>query len=319
MTSDPLSSGCVALTGATGFVGGHVLRQLAAAGWTVRALTRRADGLRQVQGAVLPIVGALDSADALAELVDGADAVVHCAGLVAARRTVDFQAVNTDGTANLVRAAVATGHRPRFVLISSLAAREPTLSPYAGSKRAAEEVLRQEGADLPWQVLRPPVVYGPGDRATLDLFRQFAKGFALLPRSTGRFSMVYVEDLADAVVALLQAEGLPSQIMELDDGRTGGYSWGDLLTVVEAQLGRRVRYLSIPRPIQRVVAAASSLAAGLTGGVPFLSQGKVNEIAHPDWVCRDQILGQSTTWRPKVGFDEGFPRTLAWYKAEGWL
>lgn len=319
MTTCATSPGCVALTGATGFVGGHILRQLVAAGWKVRALTRRRDGLEGAGAAVTPVVGSLDSPAALAELVDGADAVVHCAGLVAARWPQDFQAVNTEGTANLVRAAAAGSRKRQFILISSLAAREPGLSAYAQSKRSAEDVLRGEGKGLAWQVLRPPVVYGPGDRATLSLFRQFSKGFAVLPQSSGRFSMIYVEDLATAVVALLQATDLPPQVMELDDGKPAGYGWSDLLGIVEARLGHRVRIVAVPRPIQRLFAAVSSLTAVLTGGVPFLSQGKVNEIAHPDWVCRNHLLGGLIPWRARIDFDEGFPKTLAWYKAEDWL
>ena len=319
MNTATTTLGSIALTGATGFVGGHILRQLAGAGWTVRALTRRKDGLAGVGASVVPVVGTLDSPAALAELVEGADAVVHCAGLVAARRRRDFHTVNTQGTESLVRAAAGGNREPRFILISSLAAREPALSAYAASKRAAEEVLGRRGEGLAWQVLRPPAVYGPGDRATFDLFRQFSKGLAVLPRSGGRFSMIYVEDLAAAVVALLSAGKLRPQVLELDDGRPGGYGWNDLLGIAESQLGHKIRTIAVPQPVQRLVAAASGLAALVTGGVPFLSQGKVSEIAHPDWVCHGPLLGEVVSWRPTTRFDEGFPRTLAWYKAAGWL
>ena len=319
MTSGSPVGGCVALTGATGFVGGHILRKLLAGGWRVKALTRHAAPLDDGLGSVTAVRGSLESATALAELVEDADTVVHCAGLLAARRNREFHQVNTIGTENLVRAAVASAKTTRFVLVSSLAAREPALSPYAASKREAEEVLRRLGSGLAWQILRPPVVYGPGDRATLDLFRQFSRGLVLLPASKGRFSMIYGEDLAEAVLTVLAAEGLSPQVMELDDGRAGGYGWEDLVAAVEGQLGRRVRQIAVPLPLQRAVAALSGLSAGIAGGAPFLSQGKVSEIAHPDWVCHNNRLNDLLPWRPSVQFDEGFPRTLAWYKAAGWL
>lgn len=311
------SPGCVALTGATGFVGGHILRRLAADGWQLRALTRRPGGLSEVSTATT-VAGDLGSDAALAELVAGADAVVHCAGLVAARNAAEFNRVNAAGTARLLRAAGAAGVR-RFVLISSLAAREPQLSPYAASKRQGEEALRAQGGGLAWQVLRPPVVYGPGDRATLPLFRQFARGLVLRPAGAGRFSMLYVEDLAAAVATLL-AEAPPSgQVMELHDTMAAGYGWDDILAAAERQFGRRIRALPVPRPVQRAAAAFASLGTAVTGRPAILSQGKVNEIAHPDWVCRHALLSDCISWAPAVGLDEGFSRTAAWYKAAGWL
>lgn len=311
--------GCVALTGATGFVGGHILRRLIDAGWRVKALTRRNGGLVDFGPAVTPVVGSLESQAALADLVAGVDAVVHCAGVVVARRRGDFDAVNRAGTARLVGVAAAFPRPPKFVLISSLASREPQVSPYAASKRLGEDCLRREGRALDWQVLRPPVVYGPGDRATLGLFRQLSRGFALRPRGGGLFSMIYVEDLAAGVVALLQGGALPPRIMEMDDGRAGGYGWDEVFAAAERHLGRRVRSITVPRSLQRLAAAVSVGANAVTGGTPTLSQGKVNEIAHPDWVCRNQLLGDFVPWQPLVGFEEGFSRTLAWYRAAGWI
>ncbi|GAB4358238.1 MAG: NAD-dependent epimerase/dehydratase family protein [Kiloniellaceae bacterium] len=309
--------GCVALTGATGFVGGHILHRLAAAGWRVRALTRRPGGLAEASS-VTAVPGDLESEAALAELVAGADAVVHCAGLVAARSAAEFHRVNAAGTARLLRAAAAAGVR-RFVLISSLAAREPQLSPYAASKREAEAALRAAGGGLSWQVLRPPVVYGPADRATLPLFRQFARGLVLRPAGGGRFSMLYVEDLAAAVAALLAAAPPSGLVTELHDAMAAGYGWDDILAVAERQFGRRIRALPVPQPVQRAAAALATLGASVTGRPAILSQGKVNEIAHPDWVCRHALLDDCISWAPAVGLDEGFSRTAAWYKAAGWL
>ncbi|HIP77694.1 MAG TPA: NAD-dependent epimerase/dehydratase family protein, partial [Kiloniellaceae bacterium] len=266
----------------------------------------------------------LESRNALAELVEGADVVVHCAGLVAARRPSAFDQVNRGGTARLVEVAAAAPVPPRFLLISSLAAREPQVSPYAASKHLGEEALRKEGSGLLWQILRPPVVYGPGDRATLGLFRQISKGFVVIPQTRGRFSMVYVEDLAAAVVALLGAPGEsapvpPAAVLEIDDGKVNGYSWPEIIAAAEGHLGSKVRSLAVPQALQRLAAAVSVGAALVTGRAPVLSQGKVNEIAHPDWVCRTNRLNAFPFWQPSVGFEEGLSKTLAWYKAAGWL
>ena len=165
----------VAVTGGTGFIGREVIRRLLENGWLVRALTRRCDpGLEQM--GVTTISGALEDEASLARLVEGATAVVHCAGAVTAPNAATFHLVNAVGAAR-VMAAAATLTRPRFLLLSSLAAREPALSAYASSKRLGEDqVRRAAGERIELCILRPPAVYGPGDRATLPVFRQLRRG-----------------------------------------------------------------------------------------------------------------------------------------------
>ena len=201
----------VAVTGASGFVGRAVVRRLVETGWPVRVLVRRcAPDLERA--CVVAVQGSLEDEAALQRLVAGAGAVVHCAGLVAAPSAAAFSQVNVVGSARLFAAAAGAATRPRILLLSSLAAREPRLSAYAHSKRAAEETL--------WQVadqgieacaLRPPAVYGPGDQATLPIFRQLRDGLLFVPAVTGaRFSLLYVHDLADAVAHLLATATWPA-------------------------------------------------------------------------------------------------------------
>ena len=186
-----------AVTGATGFVGPHLIAALARHGWKLRLLIRRWTPLPSLAGVDAEIVwGDLSDEAALRRLVDGADAVVHAAGLIKARRPEDFQAVNRDGTARLSALAPTMP----FLLLSSLAAREPQLSPYAASKRAAEEVVARRTG--PWLAVRAPAVYGPGDRETLAYFKMAARGFAPQPdRPDARLSLIHVEDLAEALAA----------------------------------------------------------------------------------------------------------------------
>ena len=161
----------VAVTGATGFVGPHLVAALARRGWKIRLLVRRWSPLPSLDGVEADMVlGDVSDEAALRRLVDGADTVIHAAGLIKARRPSDFMTVNRDGTALLS----ALAPEAIFVLLSSLAAREPQLSPYAASKRAAEEVVASRSG--PWLTVRAPAVYGPGDRETLAYFRAVARG-----------------------------------------------------------------------------------------------------------------------------------------------
>src|SRR5688500_13403679 len=153
----------LAVTGGTGFVGGHLMRAARAEGYELRALTR---GWRPPEDGIDWIDGALDRTDCLAKLCEGADAVVHVAGLINASSRAAFEAVNVAGTAHMIDAARGAGVR-RFLHVSSLAAREPGLSEYGRSKARSERIVAASGLD--WTIIRPPAVYGPGDRETFEL------------------------------------------------------------------------------------------------------------------------------------------------------
>ena len=316
----------VALTGASGFIGGHVAAALAAAGWRVRALVRR-PGAGLPDG-VVAVPGALEDSASLDTLVAGAQAIVHCAGLVVATDTAAFDAVNRGGTARLVAAAARQAPpSPRFVLMSSLAAREPELSAYAASKRAAERELARHGAghsaghgaELVWTVLRPPAVYGPGDRATLGFFRQFQRGVAVLPGAGGRLSLIHAHDLTAAVVALLDSPGHDGATLEVHDGQAAGYGWRDVAAAAGRALGRRVICVPLPRLALAPFVAVNAVARRAFGRAPQLTPDKLRELYHPDWVCRENPLAGTTGWTPALTIDRGFADTLAWYRAQGWL
>lgn len=312
-------AGTVALTGANGFVGRAVTAHLLAGGWRVRALLRRPAPDLAALGAV-PVPGALEERESLDRLVEGADVLIHCAGLVRARSRAEFLSVNAEGTARAAEAAAARRQPPRFLLISSLAAREPSLSPYAASKRGAEAALAARGGSLEHCVLRPPAVYGPGDRATLPLFRQLARGFLFVPRvPEARLSLLHVADLAAAVERLLADDAWTGRILEVDDGREGGYGWSDLVEAAGRHLGRPVRRVAVPRGLLWAPAQASQWLGAALGRATYYSPGKLSEVFHPDWVARTSADGPLGDWRARFTFETGFPATLEWYRAERWL
>jgi nucleoside-diphosphate-sugar epimerase len=308
----------LALTGASGFIGGHLAEAAVAAGWRVRALVRRQP--IQPEMAALPVEfvpGALDDPSSLGNLVRGATAVAHVAGLVKARSRGEFFRVNEGGVANLIDAACAEGAAPRFLLISSLAAREPGLSDYAASKRAGEAILAERGHALPWTVLRPPVVYGPRDRQTLVFFRAVARGIGpLLAPEAARVSCLHVSDLSNAVVALLDAGAETyGRTYEIDDEQLGGYSWRGMIDVAAAHLGTRPRLVRVPAPVLGAAARIGQLVGSATGSAPFLSPGKVREMHHLDWVCRDTKFPEHVSWRARMALNAGFADAIAWYRS----
>lgn len=313
----------IALTGATGFIGSTLCRRLVERGWEVRALCRRwpppeRPSLPQ-SGAVRWVQGDLEDSAALARLVEGAAAVVHAAGAVRGARAADFLQTNAEGTARLADAARNARSAPRFLLLSSLAAREPRLSHYAASKRAGEEALAARGGSLCWIGLRPPAVYGPGDRETLPLLRCLQRGIAPSAVSeTNRFSLLHVEDLADAVCRLLELGAWAPGLYEIHDGRPGGYTWSEVCRTVAGILGRPVRRLPIPRGLLRTAAGINLALALVTGRPPMLTPGKVRELGHGEWVCDDAPLRSLTGWAPRLSLEEGMRRTLSCIRDGRW-
>lgn len=204
----------IAITGGTGFVGSHLIDAAIAAGHDVAALTRRE---QQDREGVTWVSGDLHDRAALERLVDDADAVIHVAGVIRAHCADTFEKGNVEGTLAMLAAATAGGLR-RFVHVSSLAAREPNLSLYGASKAQAEGLVHGSGLD--WSIVRPPAVYGPGDKETLELFRMAKLGVMLMPPK-GRVSVIHVHDLCRLLLRLAAPEAASTILIEPDDAKPG--------------------------------------------------------------------------------------------------
>lgn len=304
----------IALTGATGFIGGTILSHLTRAGWRVRALHRPRRGrIPPSLPGVEWLSGSLEDEASLNALVAGTHAVIHCAGAVRGASLADFDRINGEAAGRVARVAARQAQAPRFLLISSLAARMPSLSDYARSKWHGECAIKEAAGNMGWTVLRPPAVFGPGDRELLPLFRSIASGFAPLPGSaSGRFSLIYVDDLAMAVVRWLQADTGFGQTFELDDGRAGGYDWDTVLAIAARVLrgGRPVRRIHIPMSLLNLASHANLAAARLLGYAPMLTPGKIREISHQDWLCDSRAFRRVTGWQPAVDLDQGLAATF---------
>ena len=298
----------IAVTGGTGFVGSHLLRLAAAQGWSIKALARRPQPLHP---RVWWIQGALDQPDSLARLVEGTDAVIHVAGVVNAADRAGFAAGNVAGTAAAMAAATAAGVS-RFVHVSSLAAREPALSDYGWSKAESEALFA--GSALDWTIVRPPAVYGPGDKEMLELFRMAKRGLVVLPPA-GRLSLIAAEDLGRLLLALAEAPG-GGQTYEPDDDTHGGWSHAAFAHAIGEALGRRVRTIAVP-------AWALRWGAILDGAVrrdsAKLTPDRARYFCHPDWVVTAERRPPPDLWRPEIATPEGLHATAEWYRARKWL
>ena len=325
----------VLVTGASGFFGSHVAEELARQGCDVRVLVRRTSRRDFLSGFPHEVaIGDVADGGSLPAALAGVEAVVHAAGLIKARSAAEFDAVNARGTANLLAAiGQAAPDLRRFVYVSSLAAHGPSedggprppeaeprpLTAYGRSKLAGEEAVRASPISGRAVIVRPSVIYGPRDPALLSFFQAVRWRVApLLMGGHNRISIVYATDAARAVALATTAEAaVAGRAYFLDDGSV--YSWRDLLSAVEAAVGRRALRISAPRWAFAAAAAASELFGLALRRAVVFNREKVLEMSQRYWVCSHEELKRDVGWQPEVGLEEGAGLTAEWYRANGWL
>lgn len=319
------------MTGATGFIGSHLVEALQQNGVTITVLARSPQkSAALLAGGVTVVAGDLHSAEGLGRATRGQDVIYHVAGSVAARSEAEFLHSNRDGTRNLIAAAEATGDRPRFILVSSLAAGGPAprglpldgseparpVTAYGRSKLAAEEAART--SSLPWSIVRPPIVYGPRDREVLKLFRIARLGIApVFGDGSQELSAVHASDLVAALMAVA-ATGAT-------EGRTYAachreiFTSRDFARAVGAAMGRAVGTLRIPGSVGRALLTVTETAARIAGQRTILTSDKANEFFQPAWTGDPGPLARDTGWCARFDLHSGLADTYEWYRRAGWL
>lgn len=312
----------VAVTGATGFLGRHVIAALAARGCRLRLLARREPLDLGLPAAVVPdiVLGSLEDHAALGRLVRGADVVLHLAGAIKAADDAGYLRVNRDGTRALVDAVKQQAPAAHVVQVSSMAARHPELSGYAASKRAGEDVVRERIDVSRYSIIRPPAIYGPGDRETMIFFELASRKLVPVPgKPTARIALIHVEDAARILVA--RALGVPTgRVHAIADGRPEGYAWREILGAAAAAVGNASpQYFSLPTGLVKTIGSGAGAIARIVGKTGMVSAGKIRELLHEDWSVHDEELMRDAAALPVHGLIDGFAGTAAWYRNAGWL
>ena len=299
----------IAITGGTGFVGSHLIDAALDAGHQVVALARRPQSPRPH---VTWVEGSLEDRGALMRLVDRADSIIHVAGVLNASDRAGFEAGNVTGTLAMLAAATAAGIQ-RFVHVSSLAAREPHLSLYGASKARSETLVEESGLD--WAIVRPPAVYGPGDRETLELFKMAGRGQIFMPPK-GRLSLIHVGDLARLLLALA-SPGSPSKLLvEPDDGRKNGWTHREFGQALGKAVGVSARTIHTPKLLLDVGARLDQL---IRHNRAKLTADRVAYFCHPDWVVSRDRSVPAGLWQPSIPTEQGLKDTADWYRQQHWL
>ncbi len=331
----------VLITGATGFVGRHLVDRLAREGHTCRALVRHGTDAEDLEAQGVAVVrGSLADEHALLQAARDADAIVHLAGSRGARTEAEMLEINARGTARLAEASLAAAPSlRRFVYVSTLAATTPpppsgaahgrkrgsptqradrltrSADVFGRSKRSGEQRLLALSERLPVTVLRVPRVYGPGDRTWLPMARATKRHLVPLPGAGQRpLRLVYVEDLCDAILLALTKPHDSGRVLYVGDDRE--VTLRDLKRVVEGALGVRAGALPLPRWLYTM-----RLSAGLgrrrrpLGALPLYAVDATRLVRCPD--CSPRETEETLGWRPRTPLAEGLRATVEWYRAQG--
>ena len=276
----------IALTGATGFLGQHLLKALLSEGHSVRALARRPEAINFTDAKLSIIKGDLESD--LSLFLQDADCVIHLAGLIKARTWKDYAHVNVKGAKNVAQAAESVGVK-HFILMSSMAARAPELSFYAKSKYNGEEAVKEAfSADL--SIIRAPAVFGPHDKATKPIFDLMKKG--LLPVVGGKgwrirsVAMVYIDDLVEDIVQRAVKGDYKGKTVS--PATLGAMTMPEFAGYAGKALKKTVRAFSLPLFIIYPVAAITTITLRLFS-LGHLSLGKLAEFRYEHWQSDDSV------------------------------
>ncbi len=318
------------VTGATGFVGSHLVEVLAEAGVGVRALVRRTSRTEALATlGVERVEGALEDPASLARAAAGVDVVFHLAALTRARTREEYFRANAEGARAAVQAAAAAG--ARLIYLSSLAAVGPSedgrpvaegdaprpITQYGRSKLAGEEACSSAAERLEVVVLRAPAVYGPRDRDLYRFFSMAARGIMAMPTGPERrLQMIHVRDLAQALVCAGQAER-PGRLYHVAEAQA--YGWTEVAALVAAAVGGRVRVVRVPPALVQAAATASELGARMMGRATIFNRDKARELLASGWLCETAAAERDLGFSARIPLERGLRETAEWYRARGWL
>jgi len=322
----------VLVTGATGFIGSHLVDNLLSKGYEVDALVRESSDLRWLHGKKIGLIrGDLAGEGGLPSL-DGFAHIYHLGGATRALRGRDFYLINQKGTERLIEAARNIRGLKRFVYLSSQAAAGPStderprteedipcpVSAYGESKLGGEGAVLSCRDRFHVTILRPCAVYGPRDPYMLELFRLISRGYVpLVGKGPMHFSFCYVDDLVQALLLCIRQDYSSGEIFFIADGER--YSLDLFAELVSSEMDVRLLKIHIPLWAAWIYAAVAD-AWGIVRRKPaYFHRSKYLEAVQRNWVCDIENAKKKLGFRPGFHLEAGIKITLQWYREIGWL
>lgn len=321
----------VFVTGATGFIGRHVCRGLSARGDRIVAMVRSPEKASLLPPGSETFVGDLSSFASMSTRLPECDVVIHLAGVIAAARMDEYDAINFRAVQGLVSCLSRQAWTPKRVLFaSSLAAAGPSppgapwteadelepIDAYGAAKARAETALAS--APYPTTIFRPPIVLGPGDTATLTLYKAATRGLGFrVAGAPQRLSFVDVRDLVDALLLMADDERPGSFVYYTS--HPDSFDVVDLWRELGVAVGRTVRVVPVPRAALYAAMVASTAFSRLFGLRNQLDRKQFDQMTAPAFVCSGERLEDELGWRPRHGLSAALAHAVAGYRGAGWL
>ncbi|HVM31745.1 MAG TPA: NAD-dependent epimerase/dehydratase family protein [bacterium] len=323
----------VLLTGASGFVGGHLAQALLRRKEKIKLLVRSTSRLPFKPGASVELCeGDVTDRASVEKAMKGVRTVYHLAGLLRGADYAHYEKVNAQGTRNVCEAFARQKNKKRLVYVSSLSAAGPSpkggalteddephpVSFYGRTKLAGERIVRSFGSKIPATILRPGAVYGPREKDVLEYFKMVKAGWVLIPGDVGlKVSFVYVDDLVQAILAAGRSPRARGETFFVSDGQS--YTWVEYSAVIAKALGRSFRVVRVPMPLVQAAAYLADFKARLTGRASIVSTDKIKEAPGPGWVCSNAKIVRKLGFRPRYDIGRGVQKSVDFYLKAGWI
>lgn len=322
------------ITGATGFVGSHLADRLLKEGFEVYCLKRSTSSVKWLDGKNVHYVdGDLFSNEALEKVIKDMDYVFHVAGVVKAKTSEGFERGNYLATKNLLEITYKVNPNiKKFVHISSLAACGPTpddkpltedapcrpITTYGRTKLHAEEAVLSYKDKMNVTIIRPPAVFGPRDAEILVYFQAFQKGLnSVIGFGEKYLSLVYVEELVDGIYLAAINDAANGQIYFICMDKA--YNWDEIGNITSKLLGKKAFKVALPHAVVFTVGYIAQFFAKFQKNAATLNVEKCRDITQTRWVCSNEKAKKELGYKQQLTLEEGFKKTIDWYKQEGWL
>lgn len=331
----------VLVTGASGFIGAHLVRLLVARGHPVSCLVRPTSHVKELLAAGAELVtGDVNDRAGVSRAIalSNARVVFHLAGLVRAMSAQDFMRVNAESVEVVAAACTEQTQRPVLLLVSSLAAAGPSgeapkvesdpplpVSDYGRSKFAGEQAAARYTRALPITIVRPCAVFGAGDRGTYEIFKPVARSGIHVVRGHGdlRISLIAVADLVHCIVlAAEKGERL------VPDGSGRGIYFASAEDLSHLELGiaiahalgkRSPRIVRLPGGLMRLAGVCGDVVSRIRRCPGWVSSDKISELLAGSWTCSSEKARRQLGWSPAAPLADRLRETAQWYLDAHWL
>ncbi len=326
----------ILVTGATGFIGSHLVDYLIELGYDVRATIRKTSNLQWLKDKKIELIETnLNSIDDTIEAVSGVDYIYHIAGLVAAKNYNTFLKANRDATATILKACEQSNpNLRRFVLVSSQTVAGPSsslenpqteddvprpITSYGKSKLEGEKITLSYSEKIPITIVRPPAVYGPRDTAIRDIFKIANKGIAPLIGFEDKFvSLIYVKDLVRGIVLAGESNISEGQIYFITSHQF--YTWNEIMDTMKTALGRKhLLKLRIPNALVLAIARISDIIGQFSEKPPVFDYEKGIDFIQKYWICSPEKARRDLDFVSEISLEDGLTETAEWYKLMNWI